>query len=42
MLAGVFHDLRSVLTRFKLELAMLDVGANSRLSRRDALVVRSC
>ena len=40
MLAGVSHDLRTVLTRFKLELALLDDTPESALAfsrrRRDA------
>jgi two-component system osmolarity sensor histidine kinase EnvZ len=35
MLAGVSHDLRTVLTRFKLELAMLDDGPETEAMRRD-------
>jgi two-component system osmolarity sensor histidine kinase EnvZ len=35
MLAGVSHDLRTVLTRFKLELAMLEDGPETEAMRRD-------
>ncbi|MBO0750712.1 MAG: two-component sensor histidine kinase, partial [Bradyrhizobiaceae bacterium] len=35
MLAGVSHDLRTVLTRFKLELAMLEDGPEAEAMRRD-------
>jgi two-component system osmolarity sensor histidine kinase EnvZ len=35
MLAGVSHDLRTVLTRFKLELAMLDDGPETEAMRKD-------
>jgi two-component system, OmpR family, osmolarity sensor histidine kinase EnvZ len=35
MLAGVSHDLRTVLTRFKLELAMLDDGPEAEAMRKD-------
>lgn len=35
MLAGVSHDLRTVLTRFKLELALLPDGAEVEAMRRD-------
>jgi two-component system osmolarity sensor histidine kinase EnvZ len=35
MLAGVSHDLRTVLTRFKLELAMLPEGPETRALRAD-------
>lgn len=35
MLAGVSHDLRTVLTRFKLELAMLDDGPETEALRKD-------
>lgn len=35
MLAGVSHDLRTVLTRFKLELAMLDDGPEADAMRKD-------
>jgi len=35
MLAGVSHDLRTVLTRFKLELALLGDGAEVELMRKD-------
>jgi two-component system osmolarity sensor histidine kinase EnvZ len=35
MLAGVSHDLRTVLTRFKLELAMLDDGPETDAMRKD-------
>ncbi|HLK81257.1 MAG TPA: ATP-binding protein [Xanthobacteraceae bacterium] len=35
MLAGVSHDLRTVLTRFKLELALLDDGPETEAMKRD-------
>jgi two-component system, OmpR family, osmolarity sensor histidine kinase EnvZ len=35
MLAGVSHDLRTVLTRFRLELAMLDEGPETEAMKRD-------
>jgi two-component system osmolarity sensor histidine kinase EnvZ len=35
MLAGVSHDLRTVLTRFKLELEMLDEGPETEAMKRD-------
>ena len=35
MLAGVSHDLRTVLTRFKLELALLSEGPETEAMRRD-------
>jgi len=35
MLAGVSHDLRTILTRFKLELALLDEGPEVEALRRD-------
>jgi two-component system, OmpR family, osmolarity sensor histidine kinase EnvZ len=35
MLAGVSHDLRTVLTRFKLELAMLDDGPETESMKKD-------
>jgi two-component system osmolarity sensor histidine kinase EnvZ len=35
LLAGVSHDLRTVLTRFKLELAMLDDGPETEAMRKD-------
>jgi two-component system, OmpR family, osmolarity sensor histidine kinase EnvZ len=35
MLAGVSHDLRTVLTRFKLELAMLEDGSEADAMRKD-------
>jgi two-component system osmolarity sensor histidine kinase EnvZ len=35
MLAGVSHDLRTVLTRFKLELALLDEGPETEAMRKD-------
>jgi two-component system osmolarity sensor histidine kinase EnvZ len=35
MLAGVSHDLRTVLTRFKLELALIDNGPEVEAMRRD-------
>ncbi len=35
MLAGVSHDLRTVLTRFKLELAMLEDGPEAEAMRKD-------
>jgi two-component system, OmpR family, osmolarity sensor histidine kinase EnvZ len=35
MLAGVSHDLRTVLTRFKLELAMFDDGPETEAMRKD-------
>jgi two-component system osmolarity sensor histidine kinase EnvZ len=35
MLAGVSHDLRTVLTRFKLELAMLDDGPETDAMKKD-------
>jgi two-component system osmolarity sensor histidine kinase EnvZ len=35
MLAGVSHDLRTVLTRFKLELALLDDGPEAEAMKKD-------
>ena len=42
MLAGVSHDLRTILTRFKLELALIEDSPEAEALRRDVEEMQRC